>query len=44
MIHGLDDILQLWCYAEDLESFEHANRDLLEFTTGKVCVQEALKC
>ncbi|CAL1702087.1 unnamed protein product [Somion occarium] len=35
VLNSLDDILSLWCHAQDLATFEHANRDLLEFAAGK---------
>jgi len=36
VFHAYDELLQLWCYAPDLDSFEHAGNEVVTFTTGEV--------
>lgn len=33
-----DELCSLWGYAEDLETFEHANKLLLSYCASPVCV------
>lgn len=36
VFNAYDELLQLWCYAEDLDSFEHAGSEVVTFMTGEV--------
>ncbi|KAI9575030.1 hypothetical protein HD554DRAFT_2052000 [Boletus coccyginus] len=33
--NAYDELLQLWCYAPDLDSFEHAGSEVVNFMTGE---------
>jgi pimeloyl-ACP methyl ester carboxylesterase len=35
VFHAYDELLQLWCYAPDLDSFEHAGNEVVTFMTGE---------
>ncbi|OJA07769.1 hypothetical protein AZE42_02984 [Rhizopogon vesiculosus] len=35
VFHAYDELLQLWCYAPDLDSFEQAGNEVVTFTTGE---------
>ncbi|KAF8556258.1 alpha/beta-hydrolase [Imleria badia] len=35
VFHAYDELLQLWCYAPDLDSFEHAGSEVVTFMTGE---------
>ncbi|KAG1847536.1 alpha/beta-hydrolase [Suillus subalutaceus] len=35
VFHAYDELLQLWCYAPDLDSFEHAGNEVVSFMTGE---------
>lgn len=36
VFNAYDEFLQLWCYAQDLDSFEHAGSEVVTFLTGEV--------
>lgn len=36
VFNAYDELLQMWCYAEDLDSFEHAGSEVVTFMTGEV--------
>lgn len=36
VFNAYDELLQLWCYAADLDSFEHAGNEVVTFMTGEV--------
>ena len=36
VFNAYDELLQLWCYAPDLDSFEHAGNEVVTFMTGEV--------
>lgn len=36
VFNAYDELLQLWCYAPDLDSFEHAGSEVVSFMTGEV--------
>ncbi|KAG0698846.1 Alpha/Beta hydrolase protein, partial [Suillus ampliporus] len=36
VFHAYDELLQLWCYAPDLDSFEHAGNEVVTFMTQEV--------
>lgn len=35
VFHAYDELLQLWCHAPDLDSFEHAGNEVVTFMTGE---------
>ncbi|KIJ70401.1 hypothetical protein HYDPIDRAFT_164452 [Hydnomerulius pinastri MD-312] len=35
VFNAYDELLQLWCYAADLDSFEHAGNEVVTFMTGE---------
>jgi pimeloyl-ACP methyl ester carboxylesterase len=36
VFNAYDELLQLWCYAPDLDSFEHAGSEIVSFMTGEI--------
>lgn len=36
VFNAYDELLQLWCYAQDLDSFEHAGTEFVTFLAGDV--------
>jgi hypothetical protein len=35
VFNAYDELLQMWCYAADLDSFEHAGNEVVTFMTGE---------
>lgn len=36
MFSAYDEVLQAWCFAEDLDSFEHAGKEAAQWLAGSV--------
>ena len=42
MLDATDELCQLWSYAEDLETFEYACKELLDYFAGPVSYTSAI--